>query len=223
MPSLLGFLLVALAGGFVALAWHSKGAATKRAAARAGYFAYAARLFTDVAVGVQPSGFARLAGMQDGLRYDLQALPDTLTFRKLPCLWVMITLTEAVAVGTELHIMARPTQAETFSHYGLMPVSVALPAGFPEDCALRCETAEDLPPRDLIAGLAAWFADPRVKEVVISPKGLRIVLLAEEAERGAYLLFRDAEMGHTGIAAARILPHLTALAALRQSLAKGET
>ena len=46
-----------------------------------------------------------------------------------------------------------------------------------------------------MAAQAALFADPLVKELVISPKGLRLVILAEEADRGRYLLFRDAEMG----------------------------
>ena len=216
------FLLAAgLAGAFLWLLRLNLMAARTRKAARAGYFSAAAGLFQDVVLRVEPTGFARMAGTWAGARFDLQAVPDTLTFRKLPALWVMVTLTEAVPVGTELHIMARPTQTEVFSHFGLMPVAVALPAGFPDDCALRCEDAAGLPPLTLISGLAALFADERVKELVISPKGVRLVVLAEEAERGAYLLFRDAEMGRVPFAAARLLPHLDVLRQLRDDLRAG--
>ena len=62
------------------------------------------------------------------------------------------------------------------------------------------------------------FDDPKVKELVLSPKGLRIVLLAEEADRGRYLIFRDAEMGQTPLAPARLSPILDRLAALRQDV-----
>ncbi len=36
-----------------------------------------------------------MSGVWGGMRFDLQAVSDTLTFRKLPTLWVMVTLTEA--------------------------------------------------------------------------------------------------------------------------------
>ena len=42
--------------------------------------------------------------------------------------------------------------------------------------------------------------------------------LAEEADRGRYLIFRDAEMALTPLPAARIAPLLETLAALRDDL-----
>ena len=78
--------------------------------------------------------------------------------------------------------------------------------------------AAALPPLDLIAPHLAIFSDPKVKELVISPKGLRLVILADEAERGRYLIFRDAETGRTPLSKDRLLPLLDALRALRQTL-----
>jgi hypothetical protein len=222
MSILLALLLAALAAGLIWLIPQSLGAAAGRKAARAAYFSRIAPLLQDAQTQIQPTGFARLAGQHGGHSFDLQAVPDTLTFRKLPTLWVLVTLTEPVAVRGEMHIMARPTQTEVFSHFALMSEAVALPAGFPEDCALRCDDAGLLPPQDVIAGLASWFHDPKVKEVVISPKGVRLVFLAEEAERGGYLLFRNAEMGREALDPARVLPHLDALAVLRDDLNKAK-
>ena len=64
----------------------------------------------------------------------------------------------------------------------------------------------------------AIFADPLVKELVVSPKGLRIVILADEAARNSYLIFRDAELGMTPLPRARLAPILAALTALRADL-----
>lgn len=211
-----------LAGALIlVLAWllrlNLRTAATRKAA-RAGYFAKVAPLFAAPRVQIQPSGFARLAGRWRDHDFDLQALPDTLTFRKLPTLWLMVTLTQAQPVQGQMHIMARPGQNDTFSRFAEMPVSVPLPPGFPESCALRCDNAALLPPKDLVAAQARLFADPLVKELVIAPKGLRLVILAEEADRGRYLLFRDAEMGLAPLDPARLLPILTSLLTLAQSL-----
>ena len=62
------------------------------------------------------------------------------------------------------------------------------------------------------------FQDPRVKELVLSPKGLRIVILAEEADRSRYLIFREAEMGRTPLPPARLEPLLDRLAAIRKDV-----
>lgn len=189
-----------------------------RDAARAGYFAAVAPLFDAVRAQIQPSGFARMAGRWQDLSFDLQAVPDTLTFRKLPSLWVLVTLTEPQPLASTLHILARPGQNDSFTRFTEMPVSLPLPPGFLDWVALRCDHGEGLPAQALVAGLAGLFLDPKLKEVVISPKGLRLVFLAEEAERGRYLLFRDAEMGLAPLAPARLLPQLEVLAQLSRRL-----
>jgi hypothetical protein len=70
----------------------------------------------------------------------------------------------------------------------------------------------------VIRAQSGLFADERAKELVISPKGLRIVWLAEEADRGRYLLFRDAELGHRPLARDVLSPLLTRLGALARTL-----
>ena len=218
MPLSVYVVAAALGLAVLALLRLNLRAATARKAARAGYFARVAPLFDAPRTRAEPSGFARMAGKWQGHSFDLQILPDTLTYRKLPSLWLMVTLTEAQPVQGQMHIMARPGQNDTFSHFAEMPVSVPLPPGFPEFCALRCNNAALLPPQGLVATQAGLFANPLVKELVISPKGLRIVLLAEEADRGRYLIFRDAEMGQLPLDPARLLPILAALQALSQAL-----
>jgi hypothetical protein len=186
-------------------------AARDRAASRATYFAAATTLLENTQRQIQPTGFARIAGRYEGLRFDLQALPDTLTFRKLPALWVMVTITEPQPLAGEMHIMARANGQESFSTHAQMPMSVHLPPGFPPDCSLRCTDPAALPAPQVMARIAPLFSDPKVKEVVLSPKGIRLVILAEEGDRTNYLIFRDAELGRSPLAAHRLHPVLDAL------------
>ena len=90
---------------------------------------------------------------------------------------------------------------------------------FPHDCGVRTDAPEFLPPRQLLLKHTAVLEDQHAKELLISPRGLRIVWLAEEASRGNYLLFRDSEMGREPLPAAQLKPLLDFLIALRDDLA----
>ncbi len=214
-------LLAALFGATALwLAWATVQAHKARTAARAGYFRAVEPLFDSITSRIQPNGFARMTAQTDGNAFDLQAIPDSLTFRKLPALWVMLTLPAPMPVKATLDIMARPAGNEPFSHFANLPQSLPCPPSLPDGTALRSDDATGVPPLELIAPHLAVFADPKVKELVISPKGLRLVILADEAERGRFLIFRDAEVGASPLPAARMTPLISALIALRDTLAK---
>jgi hypothetical protein len=189
-----------------------------RTASRAGYFDAVKPLFDGGETRIQPTGFPRMTGRRAGLAFDLQAIPDTLTFRKLPALWVLVTLPEPLPLDATLDLMARPSGNEPFTKFATQLQSLRTPPELPKDIAIRTDDAHRIPPSDLIARHVDLFADPRVKELVLSPKGLRIVILAEEADRGRYLIFREAEMGRSPLPPSRLEPLLDRLAALRQDV-----
>jgi hypothetical protein len=192
--------------------------ASARSHARANYFSAVKALFDGGETRVQPTGFPRMTGRRDGLAFDLQAVPDTLTFRKLPALWVLVTLPEPLPLDATLDLMARPSGNEPFTRFADLPQSLPTPPELPKEIAVRSDDATRIPPPDLIARHADLFTDPKVKELVLSPKGLRIVILAEEADRGRYLIFRDAEMGREPLPLARLEPLLDRLAAIRKDV-----
>jgi hypothetical protein len=80
-----------------------------------------------------------------------------------------------------------------------LPDQIAVPRGFPVDCSIRTDAPDDLPDSAMIARYLAGLDRDRLKEVVVAPTGVRVVWLAEEADRGRYLLFRDAEMGSVAL------------------------
>jgi hypothetical protein len=217
MPIRLVFAL-AFASLVIWLALTVMRAVRQRRAARAGYFDSVVPLFDRIVTRIEPTGFPRVTGHLGPHAFDLQALPDSLTFRKLPALWIMVSLPEPLPVRATLDIMARPTGQEVFSRFASLPVSLPCPAFLPDGAVVRTDDAAFVPPTDLIARYAPIFADPKVKELLISPKGLRLVLLGDEAERGRYLIFRDAEVGLDPLSPDRLSPHLQSLVALRNDL-----
>ena len=88
----LTLLAAALGATALWLGYQTWTAARARQASRAGYFDAIAPVFDRVVKRVEPSGFARMTAHLGGDAFDLQAVPDNLTFRKLPALWVMVTL-----------------------------------------------------------------------------------------------------------------------------------
>lgn len=212
--------LLAAACGATALwlGWSTLQANKARTAARRGYFDAIAPAFDRVVQRIEPTGFPRMTGHLGEDAFDLQALPDSLTFRKLPALWVMVSLPTPLPVQATLDIMARPAGNEPFSHFARLPHSLPCPDSLPEGTGIRSDNAAAVPPLDRIAPHLGIFADPKVKELVISPKGLRLVILADEAERGRYLIFRDLEVGRQPLPKDRLLPLIDTLRALRQTL-----
>lgn len=211
-------LALAVGGALLWLAVVTRRAHLQRRRAQAAYFSALAPLFDGMAGRIEPSGFPRMTARLGKDGFDLQALPDSLTFRKLPALWVMVTLPAPLPVNATLDIMARPGGLETFSRFSGLPQTLPTPARLPEGTVIRTDDARSVPPLSLLEPYFGIFSDPRVKELVVSPKGLRLVILAEEAERGRYLIFRDSELGGTPLAPERVKPLIDTLLALRDRL-----
>ncbi|WP_347312521.1 hypothetical protein [Defluviimonas sp. SAOS-178_SWC] len=214
----LGILSALLGIGMVVLAVLTHRASRTRQSLRHAYLGDCAGLFDNARLAAIPGRFPRLNGHYRGHLFDIQAVPDTLTFRKLPALWVLVTLPAPLPLRATLDFMVRSTGIEPFSNFQTLPDQIAPPPGFPEDCRLRTDDPTELPPQSVLIPHAAIFDDPRVKELVLSPKGLRITFLAEEANRGRYLIFRDAELGAVPLPRRDLVAHLDALVSLKADI-----
>lgn len=184
-----------------------------RSAARAGYLDACLPLFATPLKGLADTGFARVSGRYNGQMFDVQVVPDSLSLRKLPCLWLLVTLVERLAVAGTFDVMLRATGAETFSKFSTLTGQIATPAGFPEGCTIRTDAAVS-PGIEAIGQYMAGLDAARLKEVVMAPAGVRVVWLAEEADRGRYLLFRDSEMGAEALHPTMLQPLMDGLCGL---------
>jgi len=189
-----------------------------RAVRRARFLSAVGDLFSLRREVLQPSGFSRLAGVHEDVDFDIQIVPDTLSLRKLPALWVMVSIPVPMPGVASVDVMLRPTGVETFSNFNTLPVQVPVPAGFPEDCAIRADAPGAVPFAGVIREVLAAVDQNWLKEILVTPKGVRLVFLAEEAQRTRYLVYRDAEMGRVPLSPARLAPFLAAAKGLMEGV-----
>ncbi len=164
------------------------------------------------------SHYRKITGLYQARKVILHPILDSLQIRKLPVLWLSITLVEKLPLRGTLNLMMRPSGLEIFSGFHDLPVSIVAPPGFPALAQLRGNGVDDLPPEKLVARHLKPYFDGTAKELLITPDGIRMVWLLAEAERGNYLLFRDAEITLDTLPAEQLSHMLDALMALRQDI-----
>ncbi|TIT05073.1 MAG: hypothetical protein E5W74_33200, partial [Mesorhizobium sp.] len=115
-----------------------------------------------------------------------------------------------------------PNSATTFSNFDHLPYTLPKVLGFPADAVLKTDRRGGAFPQDLIAAHIDIFAEGRAKELLITPKGVRIVWLLAEAERARYGVFRQAAFDGAGLDPALIERLLEAASTLRQAINRRE-
>lgn len=158
--------------------------------------------------------FPHLSGTYRGFPIQIYPLVDTLATRRLPALWLMVTLQDRLPVKAHFDLMMRPAGPTTFSNFDHLPHTLDHQEGFPEQAVIRTDNAEDVLPASLLAPHLEPFFGPRAKELLITQNGLRIVWLLAEAERARYGVLRQAEFGEVqieGLLARDILDRLIAM------------
>jgi len=158
--------------------------------------------------------FPRLSGTYRGFPIQIYPLVDTLATRRLPALWLVVTLQDKLPVKAHFDLMMRPAGPTTFSNFDHLPYTLDQQEGFPEQAVIRTDNAEDVLPASLLEPHLEPFFGPRAKELLITQNGLRIVWLLAEAERARYGVLRQAEFGKVqidGLLARDILDRLIAI------------
>jgi len=163
-------------------------------------------------------GYPQLAGRYLGHPVRVRAVVDTLAVRKLPSLWLLVTIPEPLPLKATFDVMMRPAGPTTFSNFERLPIALDRLPDFPEFAIARTDDPDHLPPPHMIAPHLGMFTSPRAKELLITPNGVRIVWQLAEAERGRYGIFREAEFGDVRLEPELLSTILDQLVAIRQSV-----
>lgn len=187
--------------------------------ATAALFANALELIDDPSLEQQgPHEFPRLTGTFRGFQVQIKPVVDTLPIRRLPALWLLVTLQDKLALTARFDMMMRPAGPTTFSNFDLLPQTLKHPAGFPEHAVIRTDDAAAVLPAEIIQPHIAAFFGAHAKELLITEHGLRIVWLLAEADRVRYGIFRQAEFGAVEIDAMVLRGILDNLLEIRQAV-----
>ena len=163
-------------------------------------------------------GVWTLTGRYRDHRFQLKTVVDTLATRKLPSLWLMVTLPELLPVSGTTNLMMRAAGVTSFSNFDFLAHTLQTPDGFPAHAVLRTEDLNLCPSPEVLRPYLELFENRHGKEFLVSPKGLRIVVLVAEVDRLRYGVFREADFGGTVIDADITKHCLDALLALNESL-----
>jgi hypothetical protein len=137
-------------------------------------------------------GFPSLDGRHHGRRVHAECIPDTMTIRRLPQLWLSVSRIEPRPEYPEFAILVRPSGTEFYSLTATYPRRLDLPSGLPAEALVRGSGIAAQAHLDRAAPvLGKILAEPKVKEVGVTKKGLRIVWQACEGRRGEHLILRQ--------------------------------
>ncbi len=145
------------------------------------------------------AGVWSLNGRYRDQNFQFKTVADTLATRKLPSLWLMVTLPEPQPVSSTTDMMMRAAGVSSFSNFDFLPHTLSLPAGFPEQATIRSDVEKGSEAVPMMARHLELFHRGRGKEFLISPKGLRIVVQLAEGDRARYGVFREANFEGTSI------------------------
>ena len=213
------FAIVAAIGLALHLANKFRTAARKRAAAPDAFFASVKPLIAEARYeGEELAGYPQLVGRYRGLPVRLHPVIDTLAIRKLPSLWLLATIPEPLPLSATFDLMMRPAGPTTFSNFDHLPATLDAIPDLPPYAVVRTDDPGHVLPHHIVAPHLDIFQDPRAKELLIAPKGVRFVWQLAEADRVRYGVFRQAEFGEVELDPALTRDLLDRLIALRQSI-----
>jgi hypothetical protein len=184
--------LAVLASGGATLFWVARRERARIRASRAGLLDRCRPLFEAATLSHNEDGFPRLDGVIAGRRVVLDLVPDSLTLRRLPQLWLSLTLLEPLPEDASFGVLVRPTGSEFYALTPRLPRRLEPPAGLPDELVARGSgpRAQRQMERAAIP-LRALLGDARVKEVAATRRGLRAVVQLAEGRRGPHLLLRQ--------------------------------
>jgi hypothetical protein len=194
------FIIIAIsvAGIATLIAMYRRNIGTVRRR-RSAIFEPAYPLFDGYQVTQDRIDYPVLVGEYRKSRFHLDLIVDTLTFRKLPVLWLRISLLAPLPGTATLDILVRSQNAEFYSPANDLPIQLRPLAGWPADAIVRTDRPEQAPDLSVIDRHMSVFAQPRTKEMLITPKGVRLVYMLDQARRAEYLVLRQAEFEHATI------------------------
>ena len=216
--------ILALAVVFITVLWmmHRRHrAATKRT--RTHFFDACLPLFESYRVTQDDIDFPILVGQYCGYSVRLEPIVDHVAVRKLPSLWLLVTIYGKVPYTGVLDLLARPLNTEFFSPSAGLDLAIEIPPGWPSHASLRTNAPAEMPPMHLLQSHIAMFDDPKTKELLVTPRGVRIVYQADQATRSHYLVLRQAEFKDAAVPAVLAQRLLDQAIAVHRTLAGGST
>jgi hypothetical protein len=163
--------------------------------------------------------FPQVSGSFAGYEVKFSLIEDTVAVRKIPPLWLMVTVKGKVPINGTFDLIVRPSNNEFYSPAWQWNGNVQVPSHWPQHAVIKYQDSLiDVAKIDHFVPIL--FADERAKELLINPSVLRITYMAKQAERGEYLIMRNSVFSGEAIAEEVVAKVLKQAIEIRQLLEK---
>lgn len=181
----------------ILLALHRRDRRLRRQA-RGTLFESSYELFQSYRVEQEGQEFPVLTGRYRDRSFHIDALIDTLTFRRLPVLWLRVSLLDPLPGVATTDILVRAQNNEFYAPGNDLPFQLPVPPHWPVGIHAKTDDADRAPARHILDRHIDFFALPEAKEMLVTPKGVRLVRLIEQGQRAEYMVLRIADFrgGH---------------------------
>lgn len=189
----------------------------KARSGRGNIFNDCSTLLTAVSQTQEAFGFPTLRGRYNGYQVMLEAQVDTLSMRKVPPLWLTVTVKGRQRTHGSLDVLVRPLNTEFYSPAWEWNDTLSIPPGWPQHAIVKHQGT--IAPLDILENFVPkLFTDEKVKELLITPAVVRITYMAKQAERGQYMLMRNAVFDGSPIGKEAVAALLQSATEIRKNL-----
>lgn len=165
--------------------------AKRKILARSTVFDDCLELLQQVRISNDKAHLPVLHGNYSGYKVSLNIVEDTLGWRKLPPLWLLVKVVANKPSQGSLDLIVRPANNEFYSPSWQWDGNLTLPKNWPQHAIIKylhkpidISLLEHLVP--------TLFSDLKMKELLIMPEFVRLTYMVKQADRGEYLIMRNA-------------------------------
>lgn len=189
--------------------------------ARLQLFNEVASIFDDVIIDQNGLEFPQLKGFYQGFEVKLSLVEDSLAVRKIPPLWLMVTIQGKCSIKGSLDMIVRPQNNEFYSPGWQWDGHLQAPTHWPQHSIIKFQdTPADVTLIDDLVPML--FEDLHAKELLITPWSVRLTYMAKQAERGEYLIMRNTIFNAEPLAKDVVIKILNDAMTIRLALEKGK-
>ena len=139
-----------------------------------------------------------LHGQYAGYKISLNIVEDTIAWRKLPPLWLLVKVTANKPIIGSLDMIVRPANNEFYSPSWQWDGNLTIPTNWPQHAIIKyLHKPIDISLLEHI--VPSLFSDLEMKELLIMPEFVRLTYMVKQADRGEYLIMRNAVYDNTPI------------------------
>jgi hypothetical protein len=185
--------------------------------ARSSVFDDCVSLLQNAQISQDKANLPVLQGSYGGYQVALSVVEDTLGWRKLPPLWLLIKISANKPSVGSLDLIVRPANNEFYSPSWQWDGNISIPPNWPQHAIIKY-LHKPIDTGLLEHHVPKLFADVKMKELLIMPEFVRLTYMVKQADRGEYLIMRNAMYDAEPISKDSVEALIKQAIAIRQTL-----